>query len=198
MKYYLKSAIMPFIYLFFMMIIALGILAIKDLLWLKIILLVLNVGLYGLITSIFAFKTGQEGIKVRNYNDLERKQIIATGEPRKLKLHEEYKWYKGIIIGLIVCAPLVLCLIIHTIVHLCGGGNVFGTIGSIIYLMAHGFVSLFVNGDMVTWSTFYYSLIAIPIIVIPIAVSYYLGGRKIEIQQRKIRENQQKIYGDKL
>ena len=87
MKYFLKQSGFLFIYNIFMTIIALGILCIqgKDLLWLRMILCVLNIGLYLFIAGMTFYKEGQEALKVRNANDLEREQIIKTGEALPLE-----------------------------------------------------------------------------------------------------------------
>lgn len=196
MKYYIKNAVLPFIYLFFMAVTALGILTIGDhLLWLKILLCILNLGLYEVIVCAYSFKMGQDALKVRSANDLERKQIILTGEARPLKLQEEYKPYKGFVIGLFACVPLLLLLAAHTVVILCGGGNAVGAIGSSLYLVVYEF---FLLGMDTTAYTVYYALFSVPVIAGAMGVSYIMGAKKIELQHKKIEENQKRIYGDKF
>ena len=80
--YYIKQAIIPFMYLFFMALTALGIAMITDanLVWLKVVLALLNLGLYGVIVCATSYKDGQTALKVRIANDLERVQIIKTRE----------------------------------------------------------------------------------------------------------------------
>jgi len=197
---------MAFIYLFFTAITAFGILCIgNDLLWLKIVLLVLNVALYVVIVAAAAFKDGQDALKVRIANDLEREQIIRTGEALPLKLKEEYKPWKGFVFGLIACAPLVILLIIHTLLFTLGGDHLIGAgaVAGFIYLMifalarvnaptaAEGATAVAVNPTM-----YYWALLAIPVIVLSVAVPYILGAKKIELQQERIREKQRQIYGE--
>ena len=43
---------------------------------------------------------------------------------------------------------------------------------------------------------YYWSLLAIPVIVLATGISYILGGKKIELQQQRIREKQRRIYGE--
>lgn len=196
MKYYIKNALIPFVYLFFMAITALGILSIGDhLLWLKIILAILNLALYEVIVCAFSFKQGQDAVKVRNANDLERRQIVLTGEDRPLKLSEEYKPYKGFLIGLTVCAPLIILMLIHTVVILCGGGMGFGVAGSLLYLVVYIFFRLGAT-TVATEYIVFAALAAIPVIVLSTGIAYMLGGRKVELQYKKIEENQRRIYGD--
>lgn len=195
MKYYLKNAVIPFVYLFFMMISALGILMIGDhLMWLKIVLAILNLALYEVIVCAFVFKQGEDAVKVRNANDLERKQIVLTGEPRPLKLAEEYKPFKGFIVGLVTCAPLLILMIVHTVIILCGGGNGAGVVGSIIYLVVYVFFKL--GGMATTAGTVYAALAAVPVIMLSTGISYILGGKKIELQYKRIEESKRSIYGD--
>jgi hypothetical protein len=91
--YYIKQAMIPAVYLIFMAMTAMGIAMITDanLVWLKAVLAVLNLALYGFIVAATSYKDGQTALKVRIANDLERMQIVKTGEDRPLKLREEYK-----------------------------------------------------------------------------------------------------------
>lgn len=197
MKYYIKNAVLPFVYLFFMAITAFGILTIGDnLLWLKYVLLVLNLGLYVFIVCAYGYKMGQDALKTRNANDLERKQIILTGELRPLKLDEEYKPYKGALIGATACAPLIILLLLHTVLGLCGVGNGAGIIASLVYLCFFAFFRASGSVAQATFGTYYITLIAVPVIVAAMGISYFLGARKIELQYKKIKENQRRIYGE--
>ena len=182
MKYYIKNAVLPFVYLFFMAITAFGILTIADnLLWLKYVLLVLNLGLYLFIVCAYGYKMGQDAMKTRNANDLERKQIVLTGELRPLKLDEEYKPFKGALI----------------VLGLTGVGNGAGIVACVIYLSFFAFFRANTAGvAQATFGTYYISLVALPVIVAAMGVSYYLGAKKIERQYQRIRENQRRIYGE--
>ena len=56
MKYYLSHSLIGLLYLFFTAITAFAILMIQDLIWLKVILLVLNLALYVFIVATVAKK----------------------------------------------------------------------------------------------------------------------------------------------
>ena len=201
MWYYVKQGLLPFIYLFFTAITAFGILCIEGLVWLKVLLLLLNIGLYVFIVSAASFKDGQEALKVRIANDLERMQIVRTGESLPLKLKEEYKPWKGFFHGFIACIPLVVLLIIHTVVIFTGGGNGAGAIAGFIYMMVFAFSRVNINtgataATPINPTIYYWSLLAIPVIVLATGISYILGGKKIELQQQRIREKQRRIYGE--
>lgn len=196
MWFYIKKALFSFIYLFFMLFIALGILCIEgdSLNWLKIILLSLNLILYIVIVVILASKDGQEAMKIRNANDIERREIIRTGENRPLKLKEEYKPFKGFLIGFCICIPLIVLLLVHGILLLSGANlNVFGAIASIIYYVVTAFFQVFI--ESFSGVQYFYSLTFL--IVIPIyGIGYMFGGQKIYLQQEKIKKRQKELYGE--
>ena len=201
MKYYIKQGLFPFIYLLFMAMIALGILCIQGLIWLKIVLCVANVALYGVIVFAAAFQDGQKAMKVQVANDLERREIIRTGEDRPLKLHEEYKPWKGFVFGFVACVPLIALLIVHVIVHFAGGGNVVGGIAGIVYFMFFAFFRLDATAAteeaaVISWYAYFGTLIALPVIMIVTGVAYILGAKKIQRQQNMIKEKQRQIYGE--
>ena len=204
MKYYLKQGIFPFVYQLFMAMIAFGILAINELIWLKIILAVLNIALYLFIVAVVAYKEGQQALKVQMSNDLERREIIRTGEDRPLKLHEEYKPWKGFVFGLISCIPVLFFLLLHTIVYNATGSYMgFGAIAGLIALMFFIFFRLDVSNAgtetaVIPWYTYYGVLIALPILMLTMGIAYILGAKKIMLQQEKIREKQRQIYGDNV
>ena len=204
MKYYLKQGIFPFIYMLFMSVIAFGIISINGLLWLKIVLAILNVGFYSFIIAVTAFKDGQGAMKVLYANDLERMEIIRTGENRPLKIHEEYKPWKGFVCGFVACVPLLILLALHTVVYLTTGSMGFGAAAGLIYLMVFVFfrldISLSVEDEnfvTINWYTYYGALIALPLIMIVTGIAYILGAKKIRLQHEKIEERQRSIYGDK-
>ena len=195
MWFYIKKAVFPFVYLFFMAVTAFGILCIKvSLLWLKILLSILNLGLYCFIVAGVFYKEGQEAVKIRHANDLERREMVRTGTVRPLKLKEEYKPWKGYFIGFIACIPLIFCLLVHSIIMLAGGTTrTFGVIGGFIYFVVFVFFSL--SGKTLAMADYFYALAAVPLLILLSGVFYNLGARKIIIQQRRIREKQAQIYG---
>ncbi|MBO4251325.1 MAG: hypothetical protein J5911_01535 [Clostridia bacterium] len=204
MKYYLKQGIFPFVYLLFMSVIAFGIITINGLLWLKILLAILNVGFYSFIIAFTSFKDGQEAMKVLYANDLERMQIIRTGENRPLKIHEEYKPWKGFVFGFTSCTPLLILLLLHTVFYLSTGVTGFGVAAGIIYLMAFVFFRLDVSLSAeeaaiapVPWYAYYGAILALPIIVLVTGIAYILGAKKIKRQRAMIEERQRSIYGDR-
>lgn len=198
MKYYIKNGVLPFIYQLFMAMIAFGILAIEGLIWLKIMLALLNTGLYLFIVGAVAYKEGQDAFKVQTANDLERREIIRTGEDRPLKLHEEYKPWKGFAFGFTACVPLLVLLALHVVIYFATGSYMgLGAIAGAIYLMYFIFFRLDAAAG-IYWYTYLGTLIALPVIMLTMGIAYILGAKKISLQQQMIREKQRQIYGDKF
>ncbi len=198
MKYLLKQSFIPIVYLFFMAMISIGIISIgNDLVWLKLILSILNIGLYCFLVGTIAFKEGENALKVRIANDIERIQIIKTGEERPLKLQEEYKPWKGFMVGLITCVPLIVMMIVHTILYFAAGPqfNGGGVVASFMYMMFASLVKLDSSLPLQQWH-YYFNLIAVPVIMITTGLPYILGAKKIQHQQDMIKEKQRQIYGD--
>lgn len=204
MSFYIKKGFFPFIYVLIMSLISIGILAISGLIWLKIILAVANIALYVTLIAMASFKDGQEAFKAQMSNDLERREIIRTGEDRPLKLHEEYKPWKGFMFGFISCVPLLALLIIHTIVYFATGSTV--GVGAAAGLMYFIFFVFFMMGSVssgeaatstvLPWYTFYGALIALPVIMLATGITYILGARKIRRQQEMIEAKKRQIYGE--
>ena len=201
MKYFLKQSGFLFFYNIFMTIIALGILCIpgENLAWLRIILCVLNIALYLFIVGMTFFKEGQDALKTRNANDLEREQIIKTGEALPLKLAEEYKPWKGFVMGAIICAPMVIALIVHFILALATHGTVngAGAVAGLIYMSFFALVSELASVETLVWGQYFIMLYALPLISGASGISYIMGANKIQAQYDRIHEQQRQIYGDK-
>ena len=213
MKYYLSHSLIGLLYLFFTAITAFAILMIQDLIWLKVILLVLNLALYVFIVATVAKKDGEEALKVRIANDLERRIIIQTGDDIKLK-KGEFAWWKGFVIGGVVCAPLIILMLIHTVLIIIDPTKTgAGAIAGFLYMMVFAFfrMDVVMTQDVSTTvgsavqtnmplapEFFYWTLLAIPVIVLAIGIAYYLGGKKIELQQQKIKEKQRMFSGEEF
>ena len=201
--YYVKQMFIPIMYLIIFDIIALGILCIGDnLIVLKVILLILNLGLYGFILASVAFKDGETALKIRMSNDLNREQIIKTGKEYPIKLNEEFKPWKGYLMGFTNCIPLILLMLVHVI--LTAGKDPFaqttqntaGAIAGLAYMVFFSFAQVKTTTVLIS-TTYYVSLIAIPIFIAVIGFPYWLGGQKVIRQQEMIKEKHRQIYGDK-
>ena len=206
-KYYAGHAVFSLMYAFCTALTSAAILCIENLVWLKAILLSLNLLLYVYIVGAVAFKDGEQALKVRNNNDFERKIIIKTGENRPLDLIGEYKVWKGFLIGAVACIPVVLLLLIHTIlISIDPTKTGVGTVVSFLYMCVFAFFRINViqtgwdsmDESLATNATiapelYYVTLLMIPILILTIGIGYFLGAKREELKNRKLKERQ-RIY----
>lgn len=194
--FYLKQAFVPLMYTAFDAAIALGILCIEGLPALKIILLLANYALFIFIIFSFFKSEGQKSVKVRIANDLERRRMIETGEDRPINAIEEYKPWKGFVMGVVASLPLIIILIVHTImiaINFQSTGA--GAIGAIFYAMIYGFV-MAVTTELTAY-TYYVMTIYIVVLSLTVGLGYMVGAKRLEHQQEMIKEKHRQIYGDK-
>ena len=204
MKTYLKQAFVPFVYLFLTAVIAFAILSIGDgLVWLKALLCACNIALYITVVGGISYKEGQTALKVRIANDTERRHIIRTGEDRPLRIAEEYKWWKGFLMGAIACAPMLILMLVHTVLILINPAlNGAGVIACTFYMAFFAFMILG-NGNSTSLkplepTKFYFNLISLPIVMLICGIGYMLGARKIQRQQDAIKQRHREIHGEEL
>ena len=199
MKFYLKKAFFILVYIVLTSFIAMAVLLIKGEIALKIILLIANLGLFGYIVCGIAYQDGQRAYKVLHSNDKEREYIVKTGEYRKLKVSEEYKAYKGFLIGFISCVPLVVMLLMQFIITQINPLNVsMGETANYLYFFISAFANLDPNGiyEAVIYASPYWSLLSIPPIMIVHGISFILGAKKIERQYQTVKDVHKSIYGE--
>lgn len=199
MKFYLKMAILPFLYIFFSAMLGLGIILIdQNLVFLQYALCCVNLAFYVLVVGIAGNKDGQKAIKVRNQNDQFRRVIIETGEDLPLNLHEEYKPWKGFVIGLIACIPSVLLIIIHVILNLTNPvpNYGFGVAGGVLSIVVFSF--FMVSTVAKSWTYYLFVLLIIPFVTCTYGGFYVMGASKAQKQYDKINQIQQTIHGDKV
>ena len=103
---FIKQAFFPIVNMLFCSMLGICITLLEaNLIWLKYALFVVLFGFYALVIATALFKEGEMALKTRNENDLFRRKMVETGEEYPLKLAEEYKWWKGIVVGLITATP---------------------------------------------------------------------------------------------
>ncbi|MBO5714165.1 MAG: hypothetical protein J6R83_01930 [Clostridia bacterium] len=193
MKYYLKKAILPWVYLALMTIMSLTVHAVESAV-VKYFLMAVTLLLYLFIVALFAYKDGQEALKVRLSNDIERRTIIETGEDRPLNLKEEYKPYKGFVMALVASLPLIVLMVIHTL--LIPSSNGLSTGASKVANVLYSIVYNFFTWKSTTVYTSYFTLLYIPIMMIAMGIPYILGAKLIEDQQSQIKDIHKQIYGE--
>ncbi len=199
MKFYLKKAFFIFVYLVLTSFIAMAIILIEGQTLLKVALLVANLGLFLYIISVMAYQDGQKALKVRIANDKEREYIIKTGEDRKINAQEEYKAYKGFLIGFFSCLPMIVLLIVGYISTSIDPTKTGAEEASnILYFFASAFANLDPSGiyEPAIYASPYWSLLALPPIMLTHGIFFMLGAKKIEKQHQTVKNVHRTIYGE--
>lgn len=197
MKYLLKLTFIPFLYLIMMSVIGFSVMAIQEQMpWICFVASPLILILYVLVLIGVFYREGQTALTVRLANDMEREQIVLTGEDRPLKLQEEYKAWKGFAIALLMCAPLIILLIIHSILLLTSGTTAIGAgvISTVLYFMF--FMPFRAFSLEITAYSYYLLLYTIPFMLCTIGIPYYFGARKEIKLREKLDKTEKEIYGE--
>ncbi len=204
MWYLIKQSLIPLAYLLFGTAIAGGAFSISNSPAVQIVILALNLGLFLFVVVTLIKKEGEKGYMTLVNNDVSRRRIVETGEDLPLKVAEEYKVWKGFAIGGVICFPLVIMIIVHTILILAVNPTqtLAGVCASILYMVVFAFarVGVVMPEDVtqipVDPYMYYWTLIAIPIILLATGIPYILGAKKIEKQQQQIKETHLSIHGE--
>lgn len=197
MSYYFKKTIWAIMYLVLTVAFGFGIMFVgtnHDIP--KLIASLLNLGLFTVAMVLVFYKEGKRAYHTLLENDLTRKRIIETGKDLPIKRAEEYKAYKGFMIGVFVCLPLILLLIAHLIVSLATDGQVttLGIISGFAYLIFYEPFAIFFHGE-VYWHSFMITLYAVPYVSLAIGLPYYFGARAKRLEREEIEKTNKQIYG---
>ncbi len=196
-KYFLSQCIFPLFYSAIMLFLGLAIKLISDdLMWLKYLLFVVVFGFYAVMICSISFKDGQNAVKIQHANDVERLNIIRTGEDRSLDLVQEYKPWKGFVSGLVVSSPVIILLILQAIFMLAGTEVQWpGAVAGYVYFVF--FMFLLPGKKIDVPKTYYFwSIIAVPIMMLLMGVPYLLGARKQKLIYENIKDKHKEIYGE--
>ena len=195
MGYYFKKATIPWVYLIFMVVLTLSVHVLENAVF-KYILMGATLFLYLFIIGSLSYKDGEKALKIRMKNDIERRNIIETGEDRHLNLIEEYKFYKGFLTALVVSLPLFVLLAFHSLAIPSSNGltTTFGTIINVLYSMVFNFFR--VSGENLTVYTTYCTLLYVPAVMLAMGIPYILGAKNVEKQQQEIKKIHGEIYGE--
>lgn len=198
MKHYIKRAMFPLVYIIVSLILDLSVLALDaKYMVLRYIFLFAVLCLFALVVYPIARKDGENDYNKLMNNDRVRKYIVETGEDVYFNRTEEYKPYKGFLVGVVVCAPLIILLILHTITIIVtdGANIVFGQIGSTMYSVVSMFFSLIYKTP--TPYTSYLSLLAVPVISCAVGIPYLIGARQVKRGLLEIERKNEIINGKK-
>lgn len=197
MKFFAKALLIPFIYLIITAITGIGFANVEEIpRAVAFVIIFLDCILFLFIQGTFAFKHGEKGYKTLINNDIERREIVRTGEFREINKADEYAPWKGFVLGLLVCAPLIICMTIHTICYFSGSEYVgMGYLTGLIYNCFFGMIQLTVEN--ITSATYFLNLIMLPLVVLANGIPYVLGAKKTRTVYEKILAREKYLNGDK-
>ncbi len=194
MKYYLKLSVIPFLYLFFQSTISIAIFGLKSQVF-GLILLALNALIFVFTICVFSFKNGESAYKVLLLNDAERRIIVETGTDRPINVKEEYSPFKGAILGIFPLIPLLVLMLVHLIIYLCGSDySGIGAICAFLYKMPFAFFEYL--GYKITSTTCFLTLLSVPVVFFPIYISYNMGARRARLMHEKFEEQKKYLHGE--
>lgn len=198
MKYLIKNSVFGLVYLFVMDFVAILIYYIDNQA-LQIVLAFAAVAFYCFVLGYLTSKEGETAFDVLHNNDMQRRFMVKTGELVDIDASAEYKPYKGFIMGLLICAPMVLLLIIHLILGLLSGGTLNGagaatTLGYFLFYAVYG--SIVSLEKVLTFGEYFILLYALVVTSVTTGVSYIIGAKKSQKKYDKIEQKRREIYGD--
>ena len=150
----------------------------------------LNFFVYMVMLLSISYKEGQDAYKVLIANDAERRQIAITGEDKPLRLKEEFAVWKGFFIPALSCLIQIVLILLHVIVYeISGGTAVFGE------LFFYTVLSIYPIFHYTIGKVSLYLCLILPLVtILGAGFGYYLGGKKIKLQQDHIKEIHDQIY----
>ena len=196
MWYFFKQSIFLVGLMFFMMTTSLLILRV-GIPVVELILSILNLALYATAIILIFHKEGQTAWKLRQSNDIERRNIIATGKDIPLKTTPEYKTWKGFIFGIISCVPMIIMLIVHACMGDTAGGTSAGSICSVIHyvfwLPYFELRATLTPGFVPGFGDYFGILYAVALMAFLTFIGYYMGARKLQRAQDKVDARKKEI-----
>ena len=191
--YYIKKSFMYLIVLVFTIITGYTLMDMEEAnKTFPLIMSFLNFAVYIMMLVSIAYKEGQDAYKILLANDAERRQIALTGEDRPLRLKEEYALWKGFVIPFISVLLQLIFIILHVIFYeLAGTTEIFGE------LFFYSVLTLYPVFHYTVGKVSLYICLILPVVAVLVTwFGYYLGGRKIQMQQQRIKEIHDQIYKD--
>ena len=194
MKYILRLTIAPLVFFIFFIIIAMGIQALNAGDVLRVILGCLAFILLVLCLGGIMLKEGEDAIKILLANDIQRREIIRTGRDVEINVSKEYRPWKGFIVGVIFCIPLVIFIILFATNGVQEGMLNFGKLTEVVYSPFYVLVGDFnktTSLDVYIGAIFV--LVCFPLML---GIPYVLGAHRRKNQTRIAEEMHKNIHGD--
>lgn len=175
------------------MVTAFSVTAIQGLEWLKLILSILNIGVFIMVTFVTAHKTAQDEARIKHSNDIQRRIVVETGDYYDFDTLKEYKKNKGFILGIYVSAILVIFLLLKFIFSTAGvDASFFDNVLLILY--ATFVVPLKTYSDT---ASLYFAIYGVAVIILSCGLGYEVGARSKQRVYDRIDKINEQIHGKK-
>jgi len=152
----------------------------------KVALLILVILFYLFMCVLLTKSTGEIHFKALVTGNIRRQQENSEDINKYCKTEKEYRFYKGFLIGIIISSLTYILLIIRLFIS----SNNIDVCLKILNLLYWSLLSVFDN----TASIFYLALFTL-LNVASCGFGYYLGAKKIMLQQEKLQNIHDEIYG---
>lgn len=183
----LKECLLLFFYMIIMDTLTAAVLMI-DSFYLKLFLMILILAFYLFMIIIFTKSFGEKQYKAKILGDLRRSKNNQEDIDRYCKPETEYNKFNGLFQGLVFTSILYLMLLIKII--FIGYNSVYDGVIKIIYFIYSGIISLFTDKFSV-----YYLLLFTLLQIGACVFGYFMGAKKIMLQQEKLEKTHEEIYG---
>ncbi len=153
----------------------------------------INMFLYFSVIKNAYSKTGEEAMRDKHSNDIERRDMLTSRRYRELDKVKEYNPKKIYIFIAPIVIPFVVLLTISTIIAICGG-NPEGL--NMVITFMYAFVFSFFVGISKNASV-YFAWFAIIMLVVPLVWGYMSGVKKVRAEYAVADKVKTMVDGDK-
>jgi hypothetical protein len=157
-----------------------------------VILSVINIVIYAMVARNIFLKTGEEAMRAKHSNDIERRHMLETRTYHEINKVTEFNVKKIFIFCIITIVPLIVMLLVKGILDLSGSGVTgFDLSLRFVYGMVYSLFYCFSSTASV-----YFTAIAFVIVPLPIYIGYMQGVNKVKAEYLQAEQIKQKINGD--
>ena len=196
MKYLLRLIIIPMVYVISFAFLTMGLASIEGFPQIvKSIISIILLVLFIIVMSLVMIKEGHDAYGVLLINNAQRRRIVETGVVVDFDQSTEYRPYKGFLVGLICCVPLILMVIAHLIIAPIGLTSRISIICEMVYGLFFSIFRTYLNTD----ATGFFIISGVILVVFPLimGIPYMLGARKRRLYQENVKKLNDELHGVK-
>ena len=196
MKYLLRLTIVPLVYLACFAFSTVAIASIDGFNALvKSLISAVFLLLYIVLVTAVMIKEGQDAYGVLLSNNSHRRYMIETGKIVDFNTAKEYKAWKGFVVGLICCIPLVVMVFLHIISFPRGDTSRVSIICEMMYGVFYSIGRTYQHTNETGF--FIGAIVIVFALSIMNGVPYMIGARHRRLQQEKIKKMNEELHGER-